>query len=78
MELRLADEQLANELDQVGQILAHSCFRDSNDAQSEKDAQRYRRSAEKWEELVQCIRQLPGFGRFLLPTPISTLLQSSA
>ena len=72
-ELRKKHPQLADELDLAGKILGQGCFHDSNDTLSESDAQVYRRSAEKWEELVSKIRTLPDFHYFLLPPPISTL-----
>jgi hypothetical protein len=72
-DLREVDSKLAGDLDLAGKALGHGCFRNSNDTLSETDAQIYRRSAEKWEELVSRIRTLPDFHHFLLPPPISTL-----
>ena len=67
------DSNLANDLDNVGKILAQGCFCDTNNPLSETDAQLYRRNAEEWESLVNRIRALPDFHHFLLPSPISTL-----
>ena len=77
-DLQKVDSDLASDLDSVGKSLAQGCFRDPKDALSETDAQLYRRSAEKWEELVHRIRGLPGFHHFLLPSPISTLRTAAA
>ena len=77
-DLRKVDSNLASNLDNVGKILSQGCFRDPNDPLSESDAQLYRRYAEKWEDLVRRIRDLPGFDHFLLPLPISTLRTAAA
>lgn len=42
----------------------------------ELEEQEYRRSAEKWKELVLEVRRLPGFDHFLLPPPISRLREA--
>src|SRR5271154_1115480 len=47
-------------------------FGGPNETLSEADAQFHRHSAERWEELVGQIRQLPHFHHFHLPPPIST------
>ena len=77
-DLRRVNSDLARDLDVTGNFLAQGCFRDPNDPLSETDSRLYRRYAEKWEELVQRIRGLPGFHHFLLPLPISTLRMAAA
>jgi hypothetical protein len=77
-DLQKKDANLARDLDNTGRFLAQGCFRDPKDPLSEIDAQLYRRRAEKWEELVHRIRDVPGFHDFLLPLSISTLRTAAA
>lgn len=72
-DLRKKDKNLAEELDRIGRAIGQSCFRDSTSILSEAEEQHYRRSAEKWKELVLSARKLPGFEHFLLPLPIAEL-----
>lgn len=77
-ELKKVDEHLAGELDLVGKSLAQGYFQRPGEVLSEKKAQLYRHSAERWDKLVQMIQKIPGFSQFLLPLPISTIQTSSA
>lgn len=76
--LRMVNSQLATKLDIVGRVLAQGCFGNLNETPSEDAAQFHRRLAERWEELVCSICQLPNFDHFLLPPPISTLRTAAA
>ena len=42
------------------------------------DAERRRRSAREWDEVVAAVRARPGFANFLLPTPFAELAQAAA
>jgi CHAT domain len=77
-DLRKVDPQLAEDLDRAGRALNQSCFRDPKNMLSEVEARLYRRTAEKWEELVCRARELPGFDDFLRPLPISKLRQAAS
>ena len=75
--LEVVDSQLAGDLDRIGKVLSQSCFRNPKLVISETDAQLFRRYAEQWNEILYRVRKLPGFDRFLLPSPISRLRQAA-
>jgi hypothetical protein len=86
--LRVEDQELATELQRVGHQLDANNFsnslaitRDESDNRDERSAEdvgkERRRLVSLWEDLVEQVRQLPQFKRFLQPVPFDELRQAS-
>jgi tetratricopeptide (TPR) repeat protein len=77
-DLQMHDSALAEELDYNAQILIRAGFTHSGPTPpTEQDEQAYRRAAEKHTQLVEKIRNIPGFDRFLLPPSITELQRAA-
>ncbi|MFE4801193.1 CHAT domain-containing protein [Streptomyces sp. NPDC056708] len=74
--LRAVRPDLADELDTVHTGFAAEAWTDERGAHSA--AEYRRRLALDWERLVISVRTLPGFARFLLPTPFAELSAAAA
>ncbi|KAF8600151.1 TPR-like protein [Ceratobasidium sp. AG-I] len=71
-------KQVAHDLEQVNSSGHPATTSNSSHEHSLEDtARRHRRLAEKWEKLVEMVRQLPGFGSFLRPKSASDLMLSA-
>ncbi|KZT62676.1 hypothetical protein CALCODRAFT_425729 [Calocera cornea HHB12733] len=71
---------LARELVLVAQSLEYDCMSSAKltERQMEERAQHRRRTAERWEFLIEEVRKLPGFQSFLMPLPFSELRKAAA
>ncbi|KAG9120331.1 hypothetical protein FRC07_004214 [Ceratobasidium sp. 392] len=83
-DLRLVNSKLADELEQVargldsaGSLKVTPEVRTESQLSLERTAREHRRLALKWEELIDQIRQIPKFERFLLPKKASELASSA-
>ncbi|KAG8765225.1 hypothetical protein FRC12_007618 [Ceratobasidium sp. 428] len=80
-DLHAVDSELARDLSDVSFNLQHAALQNSTEVfpdtiySSVHDiAQRHRRLAETWEELLDRARHIPGFEDFLLPKNASTII----
>ncbi|KAG8967301.1 hypothetical protein FRC03_010240 [Tulasnella sp. 419] len=79
--LRESSPQLASELESLGQRLEHSVVKLPGKATGkdlDAESQRYRLLSENWDRLVEKIRKLEGFQRFLQPTPFAALQDAAS
>ncbi|KAI0312531.1 CHAT domain-containing protein [Amylostereum chailletii] len=84
-ELRVVNEELADELERVshelesaGAVGGLDAHEDEKIISLEDEAQRHRRLAERYEEHVDETRKLPGFEGFLRPRRLASLLGAAA
>ncbi|KDQ55020.1 hypothetical protein JAAARDRAFT_181029 [Jaapia argillacea MUCL 33604] len=80
---RLGNEEttLADEFDQLSKLLESGAISKDTpwayERGQEKENQRYREIAEKWEATLARIRKVSGFSHFLKPTPYTSLQQAA-
>ncbi|KAF8604306.1 hypothetical protein BDV93DRAFT_522431 [Ceratobasidium sp. AG-I] len=83
-DLSRVDFNLANRLEAIALQLDHkgtpnNMISDyqSNPSHPEQEAQTHRRLAEEWDQILDEVRQIPGFDRFLLPRKASELFKTA-
>jgi hypothetical protein len=78
-ELRKQNQRLADELESIGHALLRGNFCDlKENTMTEEDSQAHRRSARRFEQLIDEARQLTDFEHFLRRTPIAELRSAAA
>ncbi|QRV99312.1 CHAT domain protein [Ceratobasidium sp. AG-Ba] len=70
-------QEIARNLDKASAPYATSLDQTSDGHSFQQAAQEHRRLTVKWENLLEEVRQLPGFDNFLLPKPFSELANAS-
>jgi tetratricopeptide (TPR) repeat protein len=72
-ELSSIDPDLANRLVQVSRLLDRGIKQEDGTGSMQEDARQYRVLTAEWESIVEQVRALPNFDRFLKPPKVSQL-----